>query len=290
MRCEPGDRACENQRRYYQTNFDRPNPYHPKSRDLTIGRGRSKIDKNRPTESRPDLTPIFEDGEAIRTDASRPDRPDLRPGPDRRPGPIEGTNASRPDRPFTAPLRPLKTISKLTPEQIEKGRMIAAAYEVDSQINAEMEYTGQQNATDNVLLQKSDAILRQTELSDYKVIENLSDKQYLVLEKGNNVQVVFRGRAGDNVPDNTHVADTLKGKVKDYAYIDELMGELQIMRPNADIGVVSYSNGGPKGLYMAEKYGLPHYTVDPVLGPREVTLLTSATGHVTSKLVAVWCT
>ena len=26
--CEPGDRACENHRRYYQTNFDRPNPYH----------------------------------------------------------------------------------------------------------------------------------------------------------------------------------------------------------------------------------------------------------------------
>ena len=151
--------------------------------------------------------------------------------------------------------------------------MVAAAYEIDYQINKEMQYTGQQNATDNVLLRQSDSVLRQTELSGYKIIENLSDKQYLVLEKGNQVEVVFRGRAGDNHVDNSHVSDTLRGKSRDYGYIDDLMGELQIMRPNADIGVVSYSNGGPKGLYMAEKYGLPHYSIDPVLGPQEVALL-----------------
>ena len=115
-----------------------------------------------------------------------------------------------------------------------------------------------------------------------------------MLEKGNNVEVVFRGRAGNTnhvrAPknslehflaegdtmvgeDSVHVSETLQGKVRDYGYIDDLMGELQIMRPNADIGVVSYSNGGPRGLYMAEKYGLPHYSIDPLLGPQEVALL-----------------
>ena len=108
--------------------------------------------------------------------------------------------------------------------------MVAAGYEVDYRINQEIARgSTQQDATDDVLLRDSASVLRQTELNDYRVIENLSDKQYLVLEKGNEVKVVFRGRAGDNHVDNTHVADTLKGKSRDYAYIDELMGELQIL-------------------------------------------------------------
>jgi hypothetical protein len=73
--------------------------------------------------------------------------------------------------------------------------------------------------------------------------------------------------------DTIHVGDTLRGKERDYAYIDELMGKLQVRRPDANVEVISYSNGGPKGLYMAEKYGLPHHTIDPVLGPKEVALL-----------------
>ena len=285
--CEPGDRACENHRRYYQTNFDRPNPYHPKSRGSPENRPKPAVGL------RPDPTPIFdhpdlrsepieEDGKAIRSDALRPDQP------------IATLSTNNDPTVTTALPRPLKELSTLTQEQIEKGRMVAAAYEVDHQINQEMQYTGQQNATDNVLLRQSDSILRQTELSGYKVIKNLSDKQYLVLEKGNNVEVVFRGRAGnthhvrapqnslENIlaegdtmvgVDSVHVSETLRGVPRDYTYIDKLMGELQIMRPNADIGVVSYSNGGPRGLYMAEKYGLPHYSIDPLLGPQEVALL-----------------
>ena len=256
------------QRRYYQTSFARPSFYDP----------------DPPAPPRPPPRP-------------RPPAPPPRPTPPA-PAPAPPTPAPAPAPPqetaALAALRPLKTISKLTPEQIEKGRMVAAAYEVNAEINKEMQYTGQQNATDNVLLRQSDRILQQTELSGYKVIKNLSDKQYLVLEKGNNVEVVFRGREGNThhvrAPQNSlenllaegdtmvgedsvHVSETLQGKVRDYGYIDDLMGELQIMRPNADIGVVSYSNGGPRGLYMAEKYGLPHYSIDPLLGPLEVALL-----------------
>lgn len=200
-------------------------------------------------------------------------------------------------RPLPLVPRPLKKMSELTQEQIDKGRMVAAAYKFDHQVDQEISKgSTQQDATDTVLLRDSDDILRQSKLSDYTVIENLSDKQYLVLEKGNNVEVVFRGRAGNNTPvrppqnsletillddgdvlageDSIHVVDTLRGVEKNYDYIDDLMGEIKLARPNAVIGVVSYSNGGPKGLYMSETYGLDHYTIDPVLGPKEVALLT----------------
>ena len=96
-------------------------------------------------------------------------------------------------------------MSKLTPSQIEKGRMVAASYEIDHKINQEMKYTGKEIATSNVLRRESDSVLRQTELEGWQVIKESSDKQYLVLEKGSNVNIVFRGRAGDNPVDNTHV-------------------------------------------------------------------------------------
>jgi hypothetical protein len=51
------------------------------------------------------------------------------------------------------------------------------------------------------------------------------------------------------------------------------MGELSVSRPSSSIEVVSYSNGGPKGLYLAEKYRVPHYTIDPVIGPKEISQL-----------------
>ena len=125
-------------------------------------------------------------------------------------------------------------MSELNQEQIDKVRMVAASYKLDHQINQEISRgSTQQEAIDTVLLRDSDDILRQSKLSDYKVIENLSDKQYLVLEKGNNVQVVFRGRAGNTTPvrppqnsletilledgdvlageDSIHVVDTLRG-------------------------------------------------------------------------------
>ena len=134
--------------------------------------------------------------------------------------------------------------------------MVAAAYEIDYQINQEMQHTGQQNATDNVLLRQSDSILRQTELSEYKIIENLSDKQYLVLEEGSDVKVVFRGRAGDNHADNTHVSDTLRGKVRDYGYINDLMAakwrataarRWKLMTSGSCAGALLFEGDGCKG-------------------------------------------
>ncbi len=262
MQCDPGDHRCVIARRYYRTDFMKPNPYNSIIRNTTNNKPRPNAQRPRPTPT-PQPTP-------------RPSNPPPTP-----PRPSDPTQPNEPPRlTVTAPRRPLKVMSKLTPEQVRKGRMVAAAYELDHRINQEMRYTNQKMAT-NTILKQSESVLRQTELAGWKVLdanhavgENLSDKQYLVLEKGNEVKIVFRGRAGDNHVDNTHVADALKGKARDYTYLDDLIGELSVLRPDANIEVISYSNGGPKGLYLSEKYGLPHHTIDPVLGPKEVTLLT----------------
>lgn len=258
-KCDPDDRQCQNVRRYYQSDFKRPNPY-------------DKVPTPAPTANPP---PPDTPGPAPTPPAPNP--APTPPAPNPTPNPPEQPNDSK-TRFGTLP-RPLKKMSSLTPEQIDKGRMVAASYEFDHRINKEMQYTGKQNATDNILLRDSDKIMKKTQLSDWKVMQNLSDKQYLVLEKGNDLKIVFRGRAGDNPVDNQHVGETLRGKTRNYEYLDQLMGEIQLARPNANIEVVSYSNGGPKGLYLAEKYGLDHYSIDPVLGPKEVKLLTARDGN-----------
>ena len=234
--CRPGDTRCQNLRRYYQTDFRRPSPY--------------------------DRQPVVDDAKRVhnpvRETAKKP------------PTAIQpSTNTPQ------GIIRPLKQMSKLTPSQIEKGRMVAAAYEMDHKINQEMKYTGKEIATKNILRRDSNNVLRKTELEGWDAIKNISDKQYLVLEKGSDVKIVFRGRAGNNPVDNVHVGDSLKGKTRNYGYLDELMGEIVASRPHSDIEVISYSNGGPKGLYLAEKYGVSHYTIDPVIGPKEIALLTS---------------
>ena len=167
-RCDPHDLACVNRRTYYQTDFKRPEQY-----------------------SRPSIRQAHE--------VSGSKDPHLN---------IRNADLSHIDYRTPVPqgvVRPLKQMSKLTPSQIQKGRMVAASYEIDHKINQEMKYTGKEIATSNVLRRESDSVLRQTELEGWKVIKESSDKQYLVLEKGSNVNIVFRGRAGDNPVDNTHV-------------------------------------------------------------------------------------
>ena len=55
------------------------------------------------------------------------------------------------------------------------------------------------------------------------------------------------------------------------------MENIRLEFPDAEVEVVSSSNGGPKAMYIAEKYGLSHYSIDPVLGPKEVQMLAQRT-------------
>ena len=98
------------QRRYYQTDFARPSFYDPTPAP--------RPPPGPPPGPPPDPTP------------NPPPDPPPNPSPNPTPGP-----SSRGKLPVTIAPRALKKISTLTPEQLEKARMLAASYEIDDQIN-----------------------------------------------------------------------------------------------------------------------------------------------------------
>jgi|EP00966_Prymnesium_polylepis_P025945 putative lipase involved disintegration of autophagic bodies len=104
------------------------------------------------------------------------------------------------------------------------------------------------------------------------VASDLTTRDHMVLigrgkERGN-VKVVLKGMNGDKYAvDNQHRNDTIFGREKDYSYLDDLHKAITDDFNSPNIEVISYSNGGAKGMYLADKYNLPHYSVDPLLGP-----------------------
>ena len=204
--------------------------------------------------------------------------------------------------------RPLREVYNLSGEQLNKANMISASYQFDRLTKETLleEYLNQTNMTvdqyDNLSIERrnkirksaiatssteqtraaermnhSNEILIDNNLEGY-TLSNLSTRDYLVLQKANTVEIIFRGAEGNLDPlDNAHISATIKGQAKDYSQLDSLMENIRLEFPDAEVEVVSYSNGGPKGIYIAEKYGLPHYSIDPVLGPREVQMLAQRT-------------
>ncbi len=191
------------------------------------------------------------------------------------------------DKPKTSPnsfrptggVKPIKTITKLTPEQLDKGKLVAASYELNEHVKngesleAVMNNYGQ-NELDNL------------GLNEYKINKTLSTDQYIVVKKGNQTKVVLRGKDGNNAIDGDHLWDTVTGQARDYSELDKVMETIMETTPKENIEIVSYSNGGPKGLYISEKYNVQHYSIDPVLGPKEVKLLVTKKPN-TSKLQIV---
>ena len=49
--------------------------------------------------------------------------------------------------------------------------------------------------------------------------------------------------------------------------------------PNSKLEVISYSDGGPKGMHMSEKFNIKHTMMDGVVGPQEVKLLKARTSR-----------
>ena len=216
-----------------------------------------------------------------------PSKPSFKPPskpPPNQPSEPDSNPDSNPYEPgIKSGMRPLKKMTKLTQSELDRGKMVGLAYEIDHHINEEVHQRGHDpfgtdeqvinEVTDDLLMQHGEDFLNNFGLEEYKIMNNLSTKQYIILEKGNDLKIVFRGRAGSNPIDNTHVLDTIKGKSRDYTELDTLMEDVRAYRPNANVEVVSYSNGGPKGFYMANRYNLPHYSIDPVVGPQEIRML-----------------
>ena len=218
---------------------------------------------------------------------------------------------SNQDKPFKLALplpRPPRDVTKFTEAMGAKGKLINVSYLLDSLIQDDIEDS---DATDfesrrykelNYLDEEyTEGVMEQAGLSEWKIDPELSTKQHLVLSKGNQTQIFFRGRAGnqdhiqgpEGLPrnkfeaflagedrvgtDTRHVMDTLQNKPRDYGFIDELYKNIKEKYPSNELEVISYSNGGPKGLHMSEKYGIQHTMMDGVLGPKEVNLLKGRT-------------
>ena len=207
--------------------------------------------------------------------------------------------------------QPPREVTKFTEAMGAKGKLINVSYHLDAVIQDDIEESlipsddleGRRYKERNYLNEEfTEAIMEKAGLSEWKIDPDLSTKQHLVLSKGNQTQIFFRGRAGnqdhiqgpEGLPrnkfenflaegedrvgvDTRHVMDTLQNKPRDYGFIDELYENIKEKYPSNELEVISYSNGGPKGLHMSEKYGIKHTMMDGVLGPKEVSLLKGRT-------------
>ena len=184
--------------------------------------------------------------------------------------------------PLIPPPRRMGRYTELTEPMIEKARMVAAVYDGQHHIQKAIdnEYFTREEAVDALFNEENlDRIAAQNDLDSHKILTEFKDSRYMVLKKGDKVTIAFRGRANGDPADNPHVIDTIFNNKRDYEYLDKLYNDVKSSNPNAKIDIVSYSNGGPKGLYLSEKYGLEHHTIDPVLGGKEMGLLFNRTAE-----------
>ena len=182
--------------------------------------------------------------------------------------------------PLIAPPRRMGKYTDLTEPMIEKARMIAAVYDGQHHIQKAIdnEYFTREEAVEALFDEENtNNIAAQNDLDNHKILTEFKDSRYMVFKKGEKVTIAFRGRANGDPADIPHIIDTVLSSKKDYAYLDKLYSDIKSANPNATIDITSYSNGGPKGLYLSEKYNLEHHTIDPVLGPKEVKLLLDRT-------------
>ena len=158
--------------------------------------------------------------------------------------------------------RPLKkTATQLSPAQMEDARLVAVSYYINREMagpHVPFDFDGT-------------STLALNGLEDYRMVNDLSTKDYIVVKRGQETKIVFRGKAGD--ADVPHVQQTIRGMTRDYSQLDTLYQTLTKRNPGGEIEIVSYSNGTPKGMYLSAKYNLKHLAIDGLFGPKETQLL-----------------
>ena len=160
--------------------------------------------------------------------------------------------------------RPLKTASKLTPAQIENAKLVSISYMINAQMHE------QEGTVENAMFDGTETLLMNN-LDDYEMVNNLSTKDYVVVRRGQETKIVFRGKQDDS--DTPHANRVIRGQTRDYSELDALYETLAKRNPGGEIEIVSYSNGTPKGLYLSEKYNLQHFAIDGLIGPQETRAL-----------------
>ena len=135
-------------------------------------------------------------------------------------------------------------------------------------INAQMHE--QEGTVENAMFDGTETLLMNN-LDDYEMINDLSTKDYVVVRRGQETKIVFRGKQNDS--DTPHANRVIRGQTRDYSELDALYETLAKRNPGGEIEIVSYSNGTPKGLYLSEKYNLQHFAIDGLIGPQETRAL-----------------
>lgn len=193
-------------------------------------------------------------------------------------------NKDKDNLPTTGNIRPLKKVDTLTPEKIAKGKMVAAAYEMVKDYPGTNfdEVMTEGDETRNRLLrlrgQNVDKFLYDSGVKNYMVVSDLTTREHIVLmgrgsERGN-VKIVFKGMNGNKYASEVQSRNqVIRGQTEDMSRFDKLYETINSEFRNPKIEVVSYSLGGHRGMYLADKYKLPHYSIDPLLGPQEVKAL-----------------
>ena len=272
--CPPGsqDVNCVNRRQYFQVSFAKQTPFHKPT--LQTGYERQPDGKMKR------VIRTFHDNKLVHT--IDPETNQILSTAST----VDQSDSNAMDPIISIRPRPLKQTSTLTKEQFQKGMLVDASYDhaaaTESKINAGM--TRKQAVAETNKANESELL---EGLDGYKLDKELSTDQYVVVEKDNKVTIVFRGRRsfknGEWDPtDEAHLDKVMRGQTRDYSDLDELISNIFSKHPELspdDVDVVSYSNGGPKGLYLGEKYGLKHYSIDPVLGPKEAFQLTKRTAN-----------
>ena len=172
--------------------------------------------------------------------------------PTTNPNPIAGSFTPRPLK---------KTATQLSPAQMEDARLVAVSYYINREMggpHVPLDFDGT-------------STLALNGLEDYRMVNDLSTKDYIVVKRGQETKIVFRGKAGD--ADVPHVQQTIRGMTRDYSQLDTLYQTLTKRNPGGEIEIVSYSNGTPKGMYLSAKYNLKHLAIDGLFGPKETQLL-----------------
>ena len=156
-----------------------------------------------------------------------------------------------------------KTATQLTPAQIENAKLVSISYIMDTQMQ------GAGGSVADSFLDGTETLLMNN--LDYEMINDLSTKDYVVVRRGQETKIVFRGKQDDT--DMPHAKRVIRGEMRDYSELDTLYETLAKRNPGGEIEIVSYSNGTPKGLYLSEKYNLQHFAIDGLLGPQETRAL-----------------
>ena len=232
--CEPDDRACQNERRYFQKDYSRPNPFDlptPKPTSGETPKFTAPTPKSTTTPPRPDPTTST---------------PNPTPNSDRQ-------AQTRNTQPIRFPKRITPTAKELPLEARQKANMILGSREA---LRKDMD------AAQKLLDDRNVGATIDRELS--------TQESLVLVDEDAHVTIAYRGTEPGT---NKHSLDDIRNDAN-IAFGRESFpdSEAQYERAVAKYGqvdeVAGYSLGGNRALTISQKYGTKATLFNPWLGPK----------------------